>query len=80
MCGVSLVITGRVVKADYGWMFGVLTITNSLLSNTIVTMRCHNSSLKKLLPPIIIILFIPTYRPTFQLVPVRETKDLVEVA
>ena len=39
----------------------------------------HNFSLKKLLPPIII-LFIPTYRPTFQLVSVQETKDLLEVA
>ena len=40
MHGTSLVITRRVLKADYGWTFGhldVLTITNSLLSNAVVT-------------------------------------------
>ena len=36
MSGVSLVITRRVVKSDYGWTFGVLIITNSLLSNAVV--------------------------------------------
>ena len=36
--GVSFVITRRVVKADYGWTFGhLLTITNSSLSNAVVT-------------------------------------------
>ena len=37
--GASLVITIRVVKADYGWTFGhldVLTIANSLLSNDVL--------------------------------------------
>ena len=36
MSGVSLVITRRVVKSDYGRTFGVLIITNSLLSNAVV--------------------------------------------
>ena len=61
--GASLVITRRVVKADYGWTFGhldVLTIANSLLSNGVVTHVAITSVLKKILPPIII-LFIPTY-------------------
>ena len=36
-CGASLV-TRRVVKANYGWMFGyLLYIANSLLSNAVVT-------------------------------------------
>ena len=61
--GASLVITRRVVKADYGWTFGhlnVLTIANSLLSNDVVTCVAITSVLKKILPPIII-LSIPTY-------------------
>ena len=36
----NLFITRRVIKADYGRIFGhldVLTITNSLLSNVVVT-------------------------------------------
>ena len=40
MHGASLVITRKVVKADYGWAFDhldVLTITNSLLSNAVGT-------------------------------------------
>ena len=65
MHGANLVNTRRVVKADFGWTFDhldVLTITNSLSSNAIKYHSytcCHNFSLKKLLPPIII-LFIPT--------------------
>ena len=36
--GASLVITRRVVKAEYGWTFGhLLTVVNSSLSNTVVT-------------------------------------------
>ena len=86
MHGASLVNTRRVVKADFGWTFDhldVLTITNSLSLNSI---KCHSytcfhdfSFKKNLLPPIII-LIIPTYRHTFQLVSVRKIKDLVEVA
>ena len=62
--GASLVITRRVVKADYGWTFGllnVLTIANSLLSNDVVTCVAITSVFKKKLLPPIIILFIPTY-------------------
>ena len=47
MRGVSLVTTRRVVKADYGWTFGHLDVTNSLLSNTIVT-RVAKTSVKKI--------------------------------
>ena len=77
MCGASLVITRRVVKVDHGWMCGHLAITRttSLLLNAVVKGVAITSVLKKLLPPII--LFIPTYRPTFTLVSVQETKDLV---
>ena len=49
ICGASLVITRRVVKADYGWTFGhldALTITNSLLFNAVVT-RVDITSVKK---------------------------------
>ena len=49
--GASLVITRRVVKADYGWTFGhldVLTIANSLLLNDIVT-RVAITSVKKII-------------------------------
>ena len=58
MRGVSLVITRRVVKADYGWTFAVPTITNSLLSNIVVT-GVAITSVKKITIPPIIILFIP---------------------
>ena len=37
MRGPSLVTTRRVVKADYGWTFGHLDLTNSLLLNAVVT-------------------------------------------
>jgi len=57
--GASLVITRRVVNAEYGWTFGHLL----LVKYTYILQ---------------IIIFMPTYQPTFQLVSVQETKDLVE--
>ena len=54
-----------------------LRCTNSLLSNDVVTRVAITSVLKNYYH---LLLFIPTNRPTYQLVSVRETKDLVEVA
>ena len=77
MLGASLVITRRVVKADYGWTIGQLNIL-IIIEHCSYTC-CHNFSFKNYYHAPIVILFIPTYQPTFQLVSVQETKDLVEV-
>ena len=63
--GASLVITRRVVKADYGWTFGhldVLTIANSLLSNDVVTRVAITSVLKNYYHLLLLFYtFLPTH-------------------
>ena len=62
--GASLVITRRVVKADYGWMFGhldVLTIANGLLSNDVVTRVALTSVKKNYYHLLLFFLYLPTH-------------------
>ena len=60
--GASLVITRRVVKADYGWTFGhldVLTIANSLLSNDVARVAI-TSVFKNYYHLLLFYLYLPT--------------------
>ena len=75
-------VSRKALKAKNSAMCGhLLTTTDQLLSNDILLIASHLLEIYyHLYSNCIVILFLPTHQLTFQLVSVRATKDLVEVA